>query len=181
MSNARCYRNLLIMPWTAVIRTPFKASIHFFLIIVGFVLGSPIGKNKRSDPRTGDHKKGSYKKKSGPKATSKGGKVSKVVASARAANKKSTWKKENAKFIAALALERGESMDGGGARMVLLATCQLIEEAGLPFGDDAESQQIMKLSKRGLLEQTRQVVVMKALCTAAFRKAHRRRNCRTRS
>lgn len=31
-------------------------------------------------------------------------------------------------------------MDGGGARMVLLATCQLIEEADLPFGDDAESR-----------------------------------------
>jgi len=62
-----------------------------------------------------------------------------VVASARAAGQKSAWKRENARFIAALALERGESMDSGGARMVLLATCQLVEEAGFPLGDDAES------------------------------------------
>jgi len=30
-------------------------------------------------------------------------------------------------------------MGGGEARMVLLATCQLVEEAGLPLGDTPKS------------------------------------------
>ena len=126
-------------------------------------------------------RKGPTKRSQGQKQLRKAEKYPKWLQARELQPKKSTWKKENAKFIAALALERGESMDGGGARMILLATCQLNEEAGLTFGDDAERQQIMELSERGLLEQTRQVVVMKALCTAAFRKAYRRRNCRTRS
>jgi len=96
--------------------------------------------SNRDDRRSGDHKKGSFKKKSGPKTTSKGKQVSPEVAKTRAAGLKSKWKRDNAKFMAALALERGESLSGAGARMVLLATCHLIQEADLPFGDDAESQ-----------------------------------------
>jgi hypothetical protein len=99
-----------------------------------------MAKNKRTDRRTGDHKKGSSAKKPGPKITSKGKQRSKRVALGIAAGKNLAQKKNNAHFMAALALARGESMDAGLARGALLVTCQLFEEANLPFGDDAKSR-----------------------------------------
>ena len=98
-----------------------------------------MGKSKRADRRTGKHKEGSYLESPGPKPAPKGGKVSPTVAKARAARKQLALKTERAKLVASLALSPGESMGGGEARMVLLATCQLVEEAGLPLGDTPKS------------------------------------------
>ena len=67
-----------------------------------------MAKNKRTDRRTGDHKKGSSAKKPGPKITSKGKQRSKRVALGIAAGKNLAQKKKNAHFMAALALARGE-------------------------------------------------------------------------
>ena len=39
------------------------------------------------------------------------------------------WKRKIPKLIASLALERGESMDAGEARMALYTTLQVIDEA----------------------------------------------------
>jgi len=69
------------------------------------------------------------KKKSGPKTTSKGKQVPQETAKPCATGLQSKWKRINAHFIAARALERGESMSCDGALMVLLATCHLMQEA----------------------------------------------------
>jgi len=98
-----------------------------------------MGKNKREDRRSGRHKKGSYLKSPGPKTTRKGQQVSPTIAKARAGGKQKARKTNHAKLVATLALSPGESMSGDGARMVLLATCQLVEEANLPIGDTQKS------------------------------------------
>ena len=88
-----------------------------------------MGKNARKERRDGQHGPGSWKRKSGPKAQSPGKSMSPANKRSRDALDTINWKRKIPKLIASLALERGESMNAGEARMALYTTLQVIDEA----------------------------------------------------
>ena len=87
--------------------------------------------NKRENAYKGAHSKVSYPKKPGPKKAPKGKQESPQVKANRKKSVKAESKQFTAKLVAALALQRGESMDAGMARMCLTVAMQLFEEADL--------------------------------------------------
>jgi hypothetical protein len=88
-----------------------------------------MAKNRRKPGLDTKHATGSYKKKPGPKPSSPGKRVNKRRKHLLGASHFASWKSKIPKLIASLALERGESMDAGEARMALYTTLTVIEEA----------------------------------------------------
>ena len=88
-----------------------------------------MAKNRRKPGLDTKHIRGSYKKKSGPKPSSPGKRAHKRRKHLLGASQFASWKSKIPKLIASLALERGESMDAGEARMALYTTLTVIEEA----------------------------------------------------
>ncbi len=88
-----------------------------------------MGKNQRKDRREGKHETGSWMKKRGPKGKAPGKAMSPGKLQKLRALEEAHWKRKIPKLIASLALERGESMDAGEARMALYTTLQVIDEA----------------------------------------------------
>ena len=80
---------------------------------------SGMAKNRRKTGLDTKHSKGSYKKKPGPKPSSPGKRVNKRRKHLLGASHFASWESKIPKLIASLALERGESMDAGEARMAL--------------------------------------------------------------
>ena len=68
-------------------------------------------------------------KKRGPKGKPPGKAMSPGKLQKLRALEEAHWKRKIPKLIASLALERGESMDAGEARMALYTTLQVIDEA----------------------------------------------------
>ena len=103
---------------------------------------SKMGKNKRDERRRGKHGAGTYKRKSGPKKKHPGAPLVPSKRQKNCASDKAAWKRKIPKLIASLALERGESMDEGAARMALYTTLKVIEEAqDLRFDVEGEKVQ----------------------------------------
>ena len=100
-----------------------------------------MGVNHKKDGRGGKHKKGSFKKKSGPKSKRGGDADSPAKLQKLCALNKANWKAKIPKLVASLALKAGESMDGGETRIALRVTLQVIDEADLKFDTDAERVQ----------------------------------------
>ena len=94
-------------------------------------------KKNKTSPFKGDHSKVSRPKKPGPKKSPKGKAVSPAVKLSKGNADKAKSKRFTAKLVAALALQRGESMDAGMARMCLTVAMQLFEEADLKLDDDS--------------------------------------------
>ncbi len=86
-----------------------------------------MAKNKRIDRREGKHGAGSWLKKSGPKAQRGGKAISPAKERSHKALGKARWKAMIPKLIASLAIERGESMDAGEARMALYTTLKVVD------------------------------------------------------
>lgn len=99
------------------------------IISFDFVFRFKMVKIARKDNRGCKHSSGSYKRKSGPKAARKGKQMKAKHSHLVKAAEKSSWKRKIPHLIASLALARGESMDGGEARMALYITLKVIEEA----------------------------------------------------
>ncbi len=97
--------------------------------------------NKKKDRRGVQHTKGSFIKKSGPKPKRAGKACSPAKLQQQCAWNKALWKIKIPQLIATLALQTGESMDGGEARIALRVTLQVIDEAELIFDTDAERVQ----------------------------------------
>jgi hypothetical protein len=90
-----------------------------------------MAKNQRNDAYKGTHSKVPYPKKQGRPRELKGKQVNKVQRKATDAYQKVVKLRKNAKLVAALALSSGESMDVGMARMALIVTLKLVDEAKL--------------------------------------------------
>jgi len=88
-----------------------------------------MAKNRRKHAEGVSHKKGEHKCKSGPKRSKTGKRATLGKAQRRTSLSKANWKLKIPKLIASLALERGESMDAGVARMALYTTLKVIDEA----------------------------------------------------
>ena len=91
-----------------------------------------MGKNKSIYAQKGaKHTAGFYIKKAGRKKRPEGKQPSPTSKASKAKRAESVSAKFNAKLIAALALRRGEAMGPGEARMCLIVTMRLFEEAEL--------------------------------------------------
>ncbi len=117
-----------------------------------------MGINKSPHAKSGKHSKGSYPKKVGRKKRSPGKQPSPRVLANKARHASAKSKKFNEKLVAALALRRGEAMGPGEARMCLIVTMRLFEEADLKV--DANRKTVAGL---------RPVLVRAAqLCSSSF-------------
>ena len=105
-----------------------------------------MGINKSGHAYKGAHSKVSRPKKPGPKKAGKG-KQRRPRSKANAKQQaKVNSKSFSAKLVAALALQRGESMDAGMARMCLTVAMQLFEEADLKLDGTVERLSAFGLS-----------------------------------
>ena len=102
-----------------------------------------MAKNRRNDAYKGDHSKVSYPAKKGRPLKPNGKQVSKSQTQRIEASEKAEKLKRNAKLVAALALTSGESMDVGMARMALIVTLRLVDEAKLEI--DGKSRTVKGL------------------------------------
>ena len=90
-----------------------------------------MGKSRKKDARGAKHGKGSYIPKTGRPKKLSGKTVSPIKAHPAEAIEKRLAQQKTRKLVAALALSSGESMDAGMARMALIVTLNLVDEADL--------------------------------------------------
>jgi hypothetical protein len=101
-----------------------------------------MGKNKRLHAQIGSkHTAGSHIKKVGRKKGHQGKQASPKSKSSTARNAATKSERFNSKLIAALALRRGEAMGPGEARMCLIVTMRLFEEADLKVDANRKTTQ----------------------------------------
>ena len=100
---------------------------------------------KRKTHRLGQHASGSSTPRVGRPRKAEGKAIKRVKGGNAAATKARVLKCLNAKLVAALALQTGESMDFGVTRVALLVALQLIEDADLVV--DADQKKVKGLDK----------------------------------
>jgi hypothetical protein len=138
--------SIFIRPYT--LSPEFSGLVFFFETISDTILpflhfSIAMAKNRRNDAYKGDHSKVSYPAKKGRPLKPNGKQVSKSQTQRIEASEKAEKLKRNAKLVAALALTSGESMDVGMARMALIVTLRLVDEAKLEI--DGKSRTVKGL------------------------------------